>query len=356
MPTGQVFFLSKKTGKIDVVRTNLDGSDRKTIVKGTGKERDNETSLLASRDWRYLALLANRDGGTASLYLIDTKTNAMTLIDEGKDISTTLIGWSGHQFWYEIDRNNDYWTAKQEALKTLNADSKQLKIVDEDKSVGSEEVGAYETLDNFYIQEQGVVYTKIWNTSLLPEEYVGDDAKLLAGKNHTINLATADGTKLSTLKSFSLKSPNYLGQAKLYEPRELYFQLTNDNGKNSYIEYENGQILDASVTDNEFDSSYPTFLVSPTGKKTFWSEPRDGKNALFVGDAFGKNKTQLASGSEFKAYGWFTDGNLLLQKSDSELYISTPEAMKTGDAPIKISDYHKPDLNYAGYGYGYGGL
>jgi len=62
-PVGKVFFLSNAGGKIDVVSTNLDGTDRKVVLAGTGKEDRNNTVLLASSDWKYLALLSLRDGG-----------------------------------------------------------------------------------------------------------------------------------------------------------------------------------------------------------------------------------------------------------------------------------------------------
>lgn len=51
---------------------------------------------------------------------------------------------------------------------------------------------------------------------------------------------------------------------------------------------------------------------------------------------------------------WLTGRYVLLQKN-SELYITTTEQLEAGDkgkAPLKI---HKPDINFAGYGYGYGG-
>lgn len=84
------------------------------------------------------------------------------------------------------------------------------------------------------------------------------------------------------------------------------------------------------------------------------------KNALFVGDenATPTGAEQLASLSEYTAYGWLTDRYLLLQKGNSELYITTAEDLKKGDdgqPPLKISDYHKPGIDFAGYGYGYGG-
>ena len=95
--TGKVYFLSKQSGKIDVVKTNLDGSDRQTVLAGNGKENDTDTILLASRDWKYLALKSLRDGGdNAKLFLIDTATDKLTTMDEGNAYFTP-VGWSEHR-------------------------------------------------------------------------------------------------------------------------------------------------------------------------------------------------------------------------------------------------------------------
>src|SRR6185295_2559549 len=55
-PSGKIYFLSNASGKIDLVKSNLDGTDRQTVLAGTGKEDKLNTVLLASRDWKYVAL------------------------------------------------------------------------------------------------------------------------------------------------------------------------------------------------------------------------------------------------------------------------------------------------------------
>ncbi|PIZ63285.1 hypothetical protein COY17_01010, partial [Candidatus Saccharibacteria bacterium CG_4_10_14_0_2_um_filter_52_9] len=77
-PAGQIYFLSNLSGNLDVVKSNLDGSGRKTVLVGTGHEEASTTSLLASRDWHYLVLKSRRDGNQASLYLIDTSNDKTT--------------------------------------------------------------------------------------------------------------------------------------------------------------------------------------------------------------------------------------------------------------------------------------
>jgi archaellum component FlaG (FlaF/FlaG flagellin family) len=93
-PAGKLYFLSNLSGKIDVVKTDLDGKNRKTVLAGTGSEDTFSTSLLASRDWKYLALLSKRDG-KQGVYLINTTNDQTTNIDGGSDAeSITLVSWS----------------------------------------------------------------------------------------------------------------------------------------------------------------------------------------------------------------------------------------------------------------------
>ncbi|HWT40621.1 MAG TPA: hypothetical protein VN081_05150, partial [Dongiaceae bacterium] len=147
--------------------------------------------------------------------------------------------------------------------------------------------------------------------------------------------------------------------AELYKPDEIYLKSTFGDGGNNYYEYSDGAIKNTSdVSDNQFNSSYPTFLVSPTGKQTFWYEPRDGKNTLLVGDESGNNTKTVGDSADYIPYGWYgqNDDFILLSKGGSELYISSP-SKTIGDKsyqPLKITDYHKAQT-YPGYGYGYGG-
>jgi hypothetical protein len=123
----------------------------------------------------------------------------------------------------------------------------------------------------------------------------------------------------------------------------------------SYYAYANGKVTSKGNLDSEFNEYYQnrkTYLLSPSGDNTFWVEPRDGKNTLFVGDENGDNGKQIASLSDYSNYGWFTDDYLLASKNSSELYIMS----KSGAGAVKITDYHKPAVSFPGYGGGYGGL
>jgi hypothetical protein len=349
VPSGKMYFLSKASGKIDVVKTNYDGTDRQVVVAGTGQEDDNDTSLLASRDWKYLTLKTKREASkSAALYLISTSDGSMTVMDQG-DASFSLVGWSGHKLLYTVNRNNiQYWQAKKAALKSINAENKQLATLDETAGTDDQYNGAFESFSNFYILDNQITYVKRWS----PMNSYSTSA--LSGKQTVITSIAPDGTNKKTLKAFPAEQQPIINAA-LYKPQEMYYSVNIGNAPAQFYELEGGNVKSIPNDDSAFTRQYPTFLISPDGAKTFWSESRDGKNTLLIGGKNAENEKQLVAKSDFTPYGWMTDDYLLMQKGNSELFITTKSQLEKGAEPLKISDYHKPNINYPGYGYGYGG-
>lgn len=349
-PLGKIYFLSKLSGKIDVVKTNLDGTDRKTVLPATGKEDQGNTILLASRDWKYLALLSKRDG-TEKLFLIETETDKLTVIDEG-DVTFTLNGWLNDNFVYTVSRNKlNEWQNKRLSLKAFNAPSKKISSLSDSQGKGTDKDSYAElTPSNVYLVGDKVLYTDIWYYAY---EFLDDLDK---GNKDSIVSINPDGSNKSTLKSIkSLPTQNI--SAKAYTPDEIYFEIYDYNSnKSSYLEYENGVIKNAiGVNEETFNSFYPTYLASPSGKQTSWYEERDGKNSLFIGDASGSDGKEIAFLTDLIPYGWYTDDYLLYSKNSSELFILPTANTKKTD-PLKITDYHRPNYDFSGYGGGYGGF
>lgn len=348
-PSGKVYFLSKLSGKIDVVKTNLDGTDRQTVLAGTGKEDDSGTVLLASRDWKYLALLSRRAGDNASLYLINTSDDSLSSIDNGA-VSFTLVGWSDDNFVYYLNRNNvQAWQPHAQALKSFNASTKQLLTLDQTNAQGSDQSNyAQEAYGQVYQIGKNIIYEKYWNAPYYNQTVLND-------KQAGIYSISATGSNSQTLKTFGYNS----GQSTFinsvpYEAEGIYYSVTEKDAQ-SYWAYANGKVTSKGNLDDKFNEYYQnrtTYLLSPSGDSTFWVEPRDGKNTLFIGDEGGDNGKQIASLSDYSNYGWYTDNYLLVSKNSSELYIMS----KSGGNAVKITDYHKPSVSYPGYGGGYGGL
>jgi hypothetical protein len=348
MPAGKIYYLSKRTGKINVVKSNLDGSDQQVVLEGTGRENDYQTALLASRDWKYLALLTRREGDKPKLYLINTSTNKLSVMDEG-DAEFQLTGWSGHYFVYSLTRKKqNYWDDKKQALKSFNAESGQLRTLDETAGGGMNQWSyAYESFRGIYILKDRILYTKDWQ---FPYYYYIQET----GRKSAITSIKPNGESKQSLKEF-VETPNVHISDRLYAPDEVYFAVDDNGTKTTFFEYENGKVTDTDIDNEKFyNGPYSTYLISPSDSKSFWSESRDGKNALIIGGANAEDGKEITTLSdEFVPYGWFSDDYLLLSKKGSELYILSRVNPKNG--PVKISDYHRPGLSYPGYGRGYGG-
>ncbi|MEK7059631.1 MAG: hypothetical protein AAB971_02655 [Patescibacteria group bacterium] len=347
-PSGHIYFLSNLSGKLDVVKTNLDGSGRKVVLEGTGREDSTSTSLLASRDWRFLVLKARRDGALPALYLIDTNTDKVTQFDNS-DSEFDLIGWYGHSFIYDLSRKSlSYHQPGRQILKSYDADNLQLNQLDQNQAEGDSANYAYQNFHNFYILGGGAV---VYNT-----QWYSLGSTDLSTKTDTIRAIQPSGQNKKDYQAFISNVNDYI-EAKLYEPQTIYYSThNNSDNKTTYYAYENQAVKTISIDENSFTRDYPTYLISPSGNHTFWNEPRDGKNTLFIGDASAKSKKQIASLSEYAPYGWHSDNYVLVSKASSELYIMPAGSLSAGRKPLKVTDYYKPVQTYNGYGYGYGGL
>jgi hypothetical protein len=344
-PAGKIYFLSKRSGQIDVVKSDLDGKNRKVILKGTGKESDTDTVLLASRDWKYLTLKSKRDGGKyAKLFLIDTSNDSLTLVDQG-EANFNPVGWSNQYFIYHVSRESDRRKPGAQRLKSYDASARKITILASSDGEGTPSHHSYQEFYSPTILSNGLIYNSDWyGTSY--NKYSGRKAELI--------FIQPNGQGKKVLLSYSARSTN-LGIAP-YELDGVYVLVNNYiNDTTSYFEYESGDSTPAKakISSEEYYRPYPTFLVSPNSQQVLWSEKRDGKNTLLVGNESAENEVVIASSSDFTPYGWFTDGYILVSKDSSELYIQTAEK---GAKPLKITDYHKPDTEFEGYGYGYGGL
>lgn len=335
-PAGKIFFLSKRTGTINVMKSDLDGTHQEVVLAGTGRENDTDTILLASRDWQYLALKARRDADdkNGSLYLINTSTGTLTTMDAG-NINITMVGWSGHTFVYTVDRlDKDVYASKKVAIKSYTAETKKINLIDENQVAN----GNIQRFTDVYIVDKQAVYGAAWGT---------------LGQQVQIVTVMVDGTGKKAIANYSSDLISTL-DARAYDPAGIYFLLQNRDGSSKVVEAEKGAVKDVAVTSQDFyQKFYPTYLLSPSGKATLWFEPRDGKNAVLVGDDDGHNGKTVSTGDTFVAYGWYTDNYLLLAKNSSELYVVGSSVTQP---PLKITDYHKPAYNFAGYGGGYGGF
>jgi len=355
-PSGKLYFLSNATGKIDVVKTNLDGTDRQTVVAGTGSEAPDNTVLLASKDWKYLALYSIRKAGApAEINLIDTANgDKMTNVDTGSNASFSLVGWQGHSLIYVVSRDNyNAWQPGAVTLKSFNAETAHISALYTTAASGTSNSDAqYESVFASGVRLLGnkVVFSTLWY------KYPGYLQN--PGKQNILYSINADGTGKKSLAILDANT-TYVGNIIPYEPDELVVQISSINGDTpaTYYAYgtDGGYNKTNAPSQDVLFGNYPTFLASPSDKQVFWAEQRDGKNLLQIGDNHAEKPVQIASASDYNTYGWYTDRYLLVSKNSSELYILPAAPLASGQSPLKISNYYKPAVNFNGYGGGYGG-
>ena len=346
VPAGSIYFLSNLSGKIDVIKTNLDGSDRQTVLAGTGKEDPNNTGLLASRDWQYLVLKAQRDTTQPALYLIDTSNNKVTNFDSG-NIDFNLIGWSGHNFVYDATKTTLLsYQAGHESLKSYNADNSQLNLLDQNLAEGTSTSYAYQSFYNYNIIGTQITYNTVWNASVSTID--------LSSKTDTIRGIQISSANKKDYQTFSASGVSYI-QAVMYKPQNIYYSVYNyGNSGTTFYSFDGQTAASTTAIDQTtFNRSYPVYIVSPSGNQLFWSELRDGKNHLYIGNQNAGSAKSLDGLSDYKPYGWFGDNYLLVSSiSSSELAI-IPVTGTTGSGKmLKISDFYKTYQTYNGYSYG----
>jgi len=288
------------------------------------------------------------------LYLINTSNDSLSTIDEG-NADFNLTGWAGDNFVYTVTRNDvQLWQANRQALKSFNANTKKSTTLEQTAASGSSNFDyVTQLIGDVYSYDTQVFYIMNWSSA-----FSGSSMAQLSTKQSTFNSINPDGSGKKAVRSFGLAAGTQSSDVTLDErikspsDIELHFY---DGTKDNFYTYANGQVKDNSSNSNSnfFGAAYPTYLLSPSGNNTFWSEPRDGKNTLFIGDEDGENEKQVATLSDYSPYGWYTDNYLFVSKDSSELYIMDKTGAQT---PIKISDYHKPAQTFFGYGGGYGGL
>ncbi|HET8709464.1 MAG TPA: hypothetical protein VFL85_04255 [Candidatus Saccharimonadales bacterium] len=339
-PAGKVYFLSNLSGKIDVVKTNLDGSGRQTVLAGTGNESDHDTQLMQTSDWKYLALKAKRSPDPAKLYVINTANDQSDIIDDD-NADFTPVGWVGHHFVYVVNRRDVLaWKPYAQALKTYDADTGKVTIIDQTTAEGNDQFDyGFNSFSQVYVIGNELVYAKNWYGS-------GYAPNHLDGKQVVIISAQADGSGKHTIKDFPVPkntSYAYVVDFSRYQYDGLYVRVSGD-GAPAYFVYQDGKLTSrAGMNDDKyFGASYSDHFVSADGAHTFWADTRDGKSAIFVGDQNGQNEKQIALLDRLYPYDWFGNDYLLLYNDKSELYVLS----SSGGTPKKVTDFRLPDQPY----------
>lgn len=136
VPARKHIFVSKRSGKYDVYKVDLDGKNEELLLSGTGYETD-DISLVPNADKDMTALVStrentrNKDGFLLStLTLIDATGDTVSTEPITKSEKIQVIGWSGDQLVYvKIADGASASTPGRHRLITYNSDTGQSKEI-----------------------------------------------------------------------------------------------------------------------------------------------------------------------------------------------------------------------------------
>jgi len=345
-PAGTVYFVSNKSGTIDVVASDLDGSNRRVVLAGTGNE-SGPVQFIASPDSRYLALVADRSARASSsgLYLIDVaNNNKMTTIDEA-NASFSLVGWMGNRLIYTKNRNDlQYWRTGQNSIVSLNAETGTFTTLEQQNATdGSASYNYNATRPGTPILlANEIVYPVTWFSSF---NYG------LAGQTQLLVGIKPDGSGRHIIQDYVIPAGGNVTQLVTTRsgPNSIYVAARDPLGpptygyNSTYAEYKNGSLSPVNLTAADFAKNHGPYFASPAGGAVVWSEIRDGASVLIVGDTSGANGKVVASLKEYSLVSWYSDKCFLLSKDGNELYLFSADG---SGAPFKVTDYYSSSYGY----------
>lgn len=246
-------FVSKRSGKYDLYKIDVDGKNEQLILAGSGNENDNIT-LLAHPTQEVAALVStrdtarNRDGYLLStLTVIDLGDNSTEKVVQSEEVR--ILGWSGDRLVFI-----------QVAAGASAGNPKRQRLVSYDYKTNEKlELASSNSFNDF---------TLIGNTV-----YYAPGTLYNSGATNHVYAQRVDGANKITL----------LDKEVWTIFRSSYNQLSF-SADQSWYAYKLGDTkasLKAGPPDNLQDRSY---IDSPNGKSSLWTEERDGKSTLLLYD------------------------------------------------------------------------
>ena len=279
---GKHYYLSNKTGEINVYSSNLDGSDEQVLITGTGLEQEYGTQLVVSPARTHAMLIATRDNiqdnngnRQPALYLINFEAKTIERIDEGAS-SFSSVGWVDNMFVYVIS-NIDSTVADNSKLKTANTDGTLNTVA-----------------SSTFINQYGIVNEEVYFTK--------------QNKDYTRNLFVIDPLNPSE-KEIAKKVNSVFSDTPTelkYNVGDAWFMYSTNDGSSSDI---------GSTPSSQTNVAY---LKNPSSGKYAYIDRRDGKGVVISKDASTGEDTIVSTGiNATHNLNWLTDDLLIVRVSST---------------------------------------
>lgn len=307
VPSRKHAFVSKRSGKFDVYKIDVDGKNEEKVLAGTGVEREDTIALVSHPKKDTVAFLStresvrNQDGFLLStLTLIDLSNNEKKNIAQSERVQ--IIDWIGDKLVYV-----------KIAQGESEASPQRHRLLSYDISSNSEKELASTNYFNDVLVAKGAVYYS-------PAVYKVNGSVGL----YKIN---PDGTSKKTLYQKEVWN--------LF--RTTYEKISVSVGQDWYeLDLNNDGLTKSSGAPPQLRSRI--YVDSPEAKRSLWTDERDGKGVILSYDPGSKEEKPLQTQSGIKnPIRWLDEDHAVYRVANGQETADYVLSLSGGD-PKKIKD------------------
>lgn len=307
VPSHKHAFVSKRSGKLDVYKIDVDGTNEEVVLAGSGAEQDDMVIVPSSSD-NNIAVVSTRDNQRNGdgyllhvLNVINLDDNKVTTVARSERIQ--IIGWSsGRLVYVQIAEGASGTNPKRHRLMSYNLEKEE-----------SQELASANYFNDVLMANNTIYYAPA--------------AAYQNGSDVSLFKISPDGTNKQSV--YSKETWNIF--------RTDFEQLTIAV-QQDWFEY---SLLTQKAPNKITPPANPRsriYINSPDGKRSIWIDSRDGKGALIVYDTGEKKETvaKTESGLKYPA-NWVSNDTLVYriatdqETADYVINLSGGEAKKIRD-------------------------
>jgi len=322
VPNRKEVFVSKRSGKFDLYKVDIDGKNEQLVLAGSGSERD-DISIMSSPDDddERVAMVSSRDTKRnadgyllSSLYVIGLVGNTKQLVTQSEQVQ--LIGWFGSRLVYV-----------QVASGASAANPQRQRLISYDYETNTSTQIAASNYFNDVLEVSGRIY------------YAPSDFNRANASTDLISVRPDGSDKQTALdrQAWNIFRTDY---------DKLVFALPDE-----WYDYTISSKMTKKLDGQPSNLTSRLYLDSPNGKQSLWLDNRDGKSVLIAYDTTTKKDKILLSKAGIKLpLRWISDDAVIIRVADSQQSADFGLSLSGGE-PKKIRDVTDTNNNSNWYYY-----
>ena len=300
-------FVSKRSGKYDVYKKDVDGANEVVLMGGTGTEQDG-LGILPNQAGSVVAVASTRDGKRdkdgfllSNLYIIDVSAKSVVKIPDTAAAQIQLVEWVGDKLVF-VKVISAASAATSERQKIISYDYKQ------DKSI------------------------------VLASANYFNDVEVYKGQIYFAQNSTGGPAQLNRVNPDNSAKTVLLNQEVWQLSRIKNNRIIANAADKKWYEQQIGDAKLSEMANPPANTSNRGYIDSPNSEKTVWVDERDGKGVLILEDIKNSDSKIIMSKNGLGyPIRWLSNKHLLIRVSNSQetadyvLNIDGGEPVKVGD-------------------------